>query len=102
MSASLAIIPVTYSGGRGLVEKLSLTLVTPWTAARQASLSMGFSRQEHWSGLPFPPPGDLPHPGIKSASPASPALPADSLLLSHEGSPTIIHMLSKEDLLELL
>ena len=36
--------------------------VTPWTVAPQAPLSMGFSRQEYWSGLPFPPPGDLPHP----------------------------------------
>ena len=44
--------------------------VTPWTAARQAPLSMGFSRQEHWSGLPCPPPGDLPHPGIEPKSPA--------------------------------
>ena len=39
--------------------------VTPWTVARQAPLSMGFSRQEYWSGLPFPSPGDLPNPGIK-------------------------------------
>ena len=39
--------------------------VTPWTEAIQAPLSMAFSRQEYWSGLPFPPPGDLPHPGIK-------------------------------------
>ena len=38
---------------------------TPWTVAQQAPLSMGFSRQEHWSGLPYPPPGDLPDPGIK-------------------------------------
>ena len=45
-------------------------LVTPWTAARQAPLSMGFSGQEYWSGLLFPPPGDLPDPGIKPASPA--------------------------------
>jgi len=45
---------------------------------------MGFSRQEYWSGLPCPPPGDLPHPGI-----TSPALQADSLLLSHGGSPEI-------------
>ena len=45
-----------------------------WAVARQAPLSMGFSRQEHWSGLPCPPPGDLPHSGIKPASPASPAL----------------------------
>ena len=44
--------------------------VTPWTVARQAPLSMGFSRQEHWSGLPCPPPGYLPDPGIKSTSPA--------------------------------
>ena len=44
--------------------------VTAWTVAHQPSLSMGFSRQEYWSGLPFPPPGDLPDPGIKPASPA--------------------------------
>ena len=44
--------------------------MTPWTVAHQASLSMGFPRQEYWSGFPFPSPGDLPDPGIKSASPA--------------------------------
>ena len=44
--------------------------VTPWTVACQASLSTGFFRQEYWSGLPFPPPGDLPHPGIEPISPA--------------------------------
>ena len=49
---------------------------TPWTIALQVSLSMRFPRQEYWSGLPFPPPGDLPDPGIK---PWSPALWADSL-----------------------
>ena len=42
----------------------------PWTVARQAPLSMGFSRQEYWSGLPFPSPGDFPNPGIKPVSPA--------------------------------
>ena len=47
---------------------------TPWTAARQASLSVGFSKQEHWRGLPFLPPGDLPNPGIELVPPASPAL----------------------------
>ena len=47
---------------------LSLTLVIPWTVARQAPLSMGFSRQEYWSGLPFPSPGDLPNPGIEPRS----------------------------------
>ena len=48
-----------------------------------------FSRQEYWSGLPFPLPGDLPNPGIKPLSPASPALLVDSLPLSHQGSPFI-------------
>ena len=48
----------------GLVAKSCLTLVTPWTVARQAPLSMEFSRQENWSGLPCPPQGDLPDPGI--------------------------------------
>ena len=43
---------------------------TPWTAAHQAPPSMGFPRQEYWSELPFPAPGDLPHPGIEFASPA--------------------------------
>ena len=50
--------------------------VTPWTVARQASLSMGFSRQEHWSRLPCPPSRDLPDPGIKPTSLTSPALAA--------------------------
>ena len=44
--------------------------MTPWSAALQAPLSVGFSRQVYWSGLPFPPPGDLPDPGIKSVSAA--------------------------------
>ena len=56
------------------VAQTCLSLVTPWTVARQAPLSMGFSRQEYWSGLPFPPPGDLPDPGIKPRSLMSPAL----------------------------
>ena len=47
---------------------------TPWTVACQAPLSMEFSRQEYWSGLPFPTPGDLPNPEIKPTSLASPAL----------------------------
>ena len=62
-------------GDGGLVTKSCSTLATPWTVAHQAPLSMGFSRQEYWSGLPFPSPGDLPNPGIK---PRSPALQADS------------------------
>ena len=55
---------------------------TPWTAAHQAPLSMGFSRQEYWNGLLFPSPGDLPDPGIK---PGFPALYADSLLFEPPG-----------------
>ena len=51
------------------VKSLSL-FVTPWTVAYQAPPSMGFSRQEYWSGLPFPSPRDLPNPGIESRSPA--------------------------------
>ena len=64
-------------GGGGLVAKLCLTLVTPWTVACHSPRSMGFSRQEYWSGLPFPSPGDLPDPGIE---PRSPALQADPSL----------------------
>ena len=52
----------------------SVMSVTPWTIAHQAPLSMGFSRQEYWRGLPFPPPGDLPDLGIEPASLMSPAL----------------------------
>ena len=48
--------------------------VTPWTVARQALLFMEFSRQEYWSGLPFPSPGDLPDPGIEPELPVFPAL----------------------------
>ena len=70
-------------------------LATPWTVAYQASLSMGFSRQEYWSGLPFPSPGDLPDPGIE---PESPALQADALPSEPPGKPkpqyksTIVNM----------
>ena len=59
---------MTYGGGS--VANLCLTLETPWAVACQAPLSMGFSRQEYWSELPFPSPGDLPDPGIKPGSPA--------------------------------
>ena len=59
--------------------------VTPWTVACQAPLSMGFSRLEYWSGLPFPSAGDLPGPGIK---PKSPALQVDSLPSEPPGKPS--------------
>ena len=53
----------------GLVAKLYPTFATPWTVACQALLSMGFSRQEYWSGLSFPSPGDPPNSGIEPTSP---------------------------------
>ena len=56
----------------------------PWTEAYQTPLSMGFSRQEYWSGLPFPSPGDLPDPGIE---PRSPTLQADTLTSEPPGKP---------------
>ena len=65
-----------------LVAKSCLTLATPWTVTHQAPPSMGFPRQEYWSGLLFPPLGDLPHPGIEPMH-----WQVDSLLLSHQGSP---------------
>ena len=67
--------------------------VTSWTVACQAPLSMGFSRQEHWSGLPFPSPGDLPKPGLKSTSLA---WPVGSLPPHHLGSPHTTLDLSQE------
>ena len=68
----------TSAHGKVKVKSLSRVqlFATPWTIAHQAPPSMGFSRPEYWSGLPFPSPGDLPDPGIK---PRSPALQADSL-----------------------
>ena len=76
-------------GGRArvyaqLVSRVRL-LVTPWTAVCQAPLSMGFSRQECWSGVPFPSPGDFPDPGIEPN-----LLPCRQTLycLSHQGSPS--------------
>ena len=56
--------------------------VTPWAVAHQGPLSMGFSRQEYWSGLPFPSPGDLPHPGIDPMSLMSPALTGEFFTIS--------------------
>ena len=59
---------------------------------------MGFSRQEHWSGLPFPSPGDPPDPGIEPGSLVAPALQADSLPLSHQGSLNLSLTKFKSDL----
>ena len=68
------------------VTQSCLTLCDPWTVAYQASLSMGFSRQEYWSGLPFPSPGALPDPGIEPRSPAS---EADALTSEPPGKPRV-------------
>ena len=65
--------------------------LTPWTVACQVPLSMGFSRQEYWNGLPFLPPGDLPDSGTK---PRSPALQADSLLCEQPGKPVVEYSIS--------
>ena len=78
-----------------LVTKLC-PIMTPWTGAQQAPLSIGFSRQEYWNGLPFPTPGDLPKPRIKPISLVSPALAGGFfILLSHQGrtnlTPYLIH-----------
>ena len=64
---------------------------TPWTVAYQAPPSMGFSRHEYWSGLPFPSPGDLPDPGIE---PGSPTFQADALTSEPPGKPSKLYMLT--------
>ena len=69
-----------------LLSRVQL-FATPWTIAYQAPPSMGFSRQECWSGLPFPSPGDLPDPGNE---PGSPALQADTLPSEPLGKPDIV------------
>ena len=63
--------------------------VTPWTIAHQAPLSMGQFRQEYWSGLPFLPPGDLLHPGVKLVSPASPTLAGRFFTTEPPGKPMV-------------
>ena len=62
-------------------------VVTLWAVACQAPLSMEFSRQEHWSGLPFPPPGDLPGPGIEPTASVAPALAGGFFTTAPPGSP---------------
>ena len=70
-----------------LVTKSSPTLVTPWTPTCQAPLSMGFPMQEYWSGMPLPPVGDLPNPGIKAVSPA---VQPESLPTEPSGKPNVM------------
>ena len=81
--------PAYDAASGGLVAKSCLTLCQPRTIAHQAPLSMEFSRQEYWSGLPFPSPRDLPDPGVEPSllhCRQSPALQVDSLPLNHHGS----------------
>ena len=73
----------SFSSKVKLLSRVRL-FATLWTVAYQAPLSMGFSRQGYWSGLPFPSPGDLPNPGIE---PESPALQTDALLSEPPGKP---------------
>ena len=80
----------------GLVSRSCPILVTPWTVAHQAPLSVGFPRQEYWNGLPFPSPGYLPDQGIE---PKSPALQADFFLPSElQGIPEAFKVLPKSHL----
>ena len=73
-----------------------------WTVALQVPLSMGFSRQEYWSGLPCLPPGHFPDPGIKPVSPAATALKSSSLPLSQQGSSASYHPQLKGGILSVL
>ena len=66
--------------------------VTPQSVAHQAPLSVGFPKQEHWSGLPFPSPGDLPDPGARTASPASPVLAGGFFTSTSPGEPKSTEM----------
>ena len=80
---------------RSEVKSLSRVqlFVTPWTVAYKAPLSMEFSKQVYWSGLPFPSPGDLPDPGIE---PRSPALQADTLPAELPGKPPSVYKDTRE------
>ena len=90
---SIFLKPINHGGG-SLVAKSCPTLATPWTVAHQAPLSMGFSKQDYWSRLPFHSPGDLPDPGIE---PGSSALQADYLPTELQGKQTHIRILTTID-----
>ena len=75
---------------------MSDCFATPWTVAPQAPVSVGFPRQEYWSGLPFPSLGDLPNPDIEPMSPASPALTDGIFTTAPPGSPILINELKKK------
>ena len=74
---------------------VSNSFAIPWTVAHQAPLSMGFSRQEHWSVLPFPSPGDLPDPGIEHSDPGLLHWQEDSLWVSYQGSSKKVYQVDR-------
>ena len=75
-----------------LLSRVEL-LETPWTVAQQPPLSMEFSRQEYWSGLSCPPPGDLPNTGMEPTTPASPALTNEFFTTSATREPGVVYTL---------
>ena len=87
----VASVPTWFTDECASVLSRVRLFATPWTVTNQAPLSTGFSRQEYWSGLPFPPPGELPDPGIELESLVSPALAGGSFATGknphHLGSP---------------
>ena len=88
--------PTSSLSGRNLTSfSITWDVCSPNQVACQAALSKGLSKQEYWSGLPWPPPGDLPDPGIKPASPVSLALQVDSLLAEPPGKPSHFHKFSQ-------
>ena len=88
--------PTSSLSGRNLTSfSITWDVRSPNQVACQAALSKGLSKQEYWSGLPWPPPGDLPDPGIKPASPVSLALQVDSLLAEPPGKPSHFHKFSQ-------
>ena len=80
-----------------LAAQSCLTLSTPWTIDHQAPLSMGFPRQEYWSGFPFLPSGDLPNPGIELTSPAPPAFTGRFSSIAPPGEPPRNYIQSQKD-----
>ena len=77
-----------------LLAQLWLSLWTPWSVACQAPLSMEFSRQEYWTGLPFSPPGDLPDPAMATASSVTPALAGRFFTTAPPGKPHLIPIIN--------
>ena len=79
-------VPVLFTFTMNVLSRVR-PFVTPWPAAHQAPLSVGFARQEYWSGLPSAPPGDIPNLGIEPASLASPALARGFFTIASPGKP---------------